>query len=538
LEVAAVDRRQNDGRPPRRNVAIFIDMENLFGGYKDTVGGVSVGRILRDINDVIRRLDVGTAVAVSRAYANWSDSRMNNYRREMMEHGVEPVQVFSFGTAVKNAADIELVVDALGVAYSSPEIDVFVVVSGDGGFVPLVRRLHALGRYTIIVAWKEQKVSKLLPSVADHFHRIGDDLADDDTGGESDPVRPGDAPEQAPPVLAPSRDEVLEYVRRLAAMHQDLFHHDGTALDSTRLGKLLRAKFPGFAATSLGFKNLTKLCETALDISLVPLQSLAAQPGDQPPVVPTPVTKFRAILLTRPQSRSEFGAVVHDILADADVVGALSEAEEPAGMNYERFRWIVAESAPNLDWAAAGFPSMKISMQYALHGTQYQLARDVSNPGVHRVVAREAVLADGFEVLQDLDESNIGSPEVLRQVMQRSTPPLRIPNRSAVAAVIEAVTSPEMRAMPLADLLDRVSDSFPDESAEALRAGIDLLVAAGVLTVPEPSVSIVGQELTADSGFGTYESVTDALFTLAKARLESMRWPVNEGSLELLIPFE
>ena len=73
-----------------------------------------------------------------------------------MENGVEPVQVFSFSTAVKNAADIELVVDTMSLASEAPWIEVFVIVSGDGGFVPLIRKLHQLGKFVIVIANNER----------------------------------------------------------------------------------------------------------------------------------------------------------------------------------------------------------------------------------------------------------------------------------------------------------------------------------------------------------------------------------------------
>ena len=57
-------------------------------------------------------------------------------------------------------------------AAGSQHVDVFVLVSGDGGFVPLVRRLHALGKYIMVATTREraeQSTSKLLQAAADHF---------------------------------------------------------------------------------------------------------------------------------------------------------------------------------------------------------------------------------------------------------------------------------------------------------------------------------------------------------------------------------
>ncbi len=152
---------------PTRNTAVYIDLENLFGGYAGSVQGVAVAAIIEQVARQGAELGYVSEIAVMKAYANWADPRLGVYRREMMEQGIEPVQVFSFGDSVKNAADIELVTDALSTAYESPFIEVFVIVSADGGFVPLARRLHAMGRTVIVVSVANRKVNKLLRSVAD-----------------------------------------------------------------------------------------------------------------------------------------------------------------------------------------------------------------------------------------------------------------------------------------------------------------------------------------------------------------------------------
>ncbi len=163
------------GTPPRRNVAVFLDMENLYGGVAGHPTSVPVGPIMKDISQLVRESGVGALTAVARAYANWGRVEMGTYRRQLLGHGVEPVQIFSFSQDIKNAADIELVVDALRIAADAPWIEVFVIVSGDGGYVPLVRRLHALGKYVIVVTTSGPDVgavSSMLRSAADQVHVV------------------------------------------------------------------------------------------------------------------------------------------------------------------------------------------------------------------------------------------------------------------------------------------------------------------------------------------------------------------------------
>jgi uncharacterized LabA/DUF88 family protein len=115
-----------------RNVAIFLDMENLFGGYGNDVTAVPLAQVMRDIEAEVVRSGLGGTIALARAYANWARPDMAAYRSQLLAGNIKPVQVFSFDHSSKNAADIELVVDALEVAADMPWIELFVIVSGDG----------------------------------------------------------------------------------------------------------------------------------------------------------------------------------------------------------------------------------------------------------------------------------------------------------------------------------------------------------------------------------------------------------------------
>ena len=126
-----------------RNVAVFIDAENLFKGYgKLEIPDVSMSDILTQLEDAASREAGAGSIALSRAYADWNALGLEDYRRDVERSGVQTMQVFSAGIASKNAADIELVVDCLRTASDREQLEVVIIVAGDGDFVPLVRRLH------------------------------------------------------------------------------------------------------------------------------------------------------------------------------------------------------------------------------------------------------------------------------------------------------------------------------------------------------------------------------------------------------------
>ncbi|MFI5426417.1 NYN domain-containing protein [Aeromicrobium sp. UC242_57] len=153
-----------------RNVAVFIDAENLFKGYGKPKSLTS--RWTRSSTSLeaaaAREAGAGT-IALARAFADWGALGLEDYRRDVERAGVETVQVFSVGKAEKNAADIVLVVDALRAAADLDQLEVFILVSADGDFVPLVRRLHEPDKYVIGATLADHPVNSLLEREVDQY---------------------------------------------------------------------------------------------------------------------------------------------------------------------------------------------------------------------------------------------------------------------------------------------------------------------------------------------------------------------------------
>ncbi len=155
------------------NTAIFYDIENLLKGYSfspQLIANLSIKGIL----EAIRQTGKIGKIAVQRAYANWSDSRLGIMRGEINELGIEPIQVFGFSKEQKkNSADIQLAVEAVDLAHLRPAIEVFVIVSGDGGFASLAKKLHEYGKVVIGCSYKSV-ASKTFQAICDDFVLIPD----------------------------------------------------------------------------------------------------------------------------------------------------------------------------------------------------------------------------------------------------------------------------------------------------------------------------------------------------------------------------
>ena len=145
---------------PESNLAVFCDFENLAIGARDgRLGAFDIQMALE------RMLDKGR-VLIKRAYSDWK--RYSDDRRPMHEAGFELIEVPHVSYSGKNSADIHLVVDALDLCYTRPHIDMFVIMSGDSDFSPLVRKLRENNKRVIGMGVKNA-TSDLLVENCDEF---------------------------------------------------------------------------------------------------------------------------------------------------------------------------------------------------------------------------------------------------------------------------------------------------------------------------------------------------------------------------------
>ncbi len=120
-------------------IAVFIDFENVALWAEQEF-------IDFELTPLIEYLQSRGPVVMKRVYGDWS--RFSHYREELMNNSVDLVQIYSV-RAGKNRADIRMALDAMETAITRPQIQTFVVVSGDSDFGPLVAKLREYSRYTL-----------------------------------------------------------------------------------------------------------------------------------------------------------------------------------------------------------------------------------------------------------------------------------------------------------------------------------------------------------------------------------------------------
>ncbi len=255
------------------NTAVFYDLENLLKGYSfspQLIANLS----LRDILEAVRQTGRIGQIALQRAYANWSDPRLAILRGEINELGIDPIQVFGFAREQKkNAADLQLAIDAIDLAHIRPALEIFVIVSGDGGFAALAKKLHEYGRMVIGCSYKSA-VNAVFRSVCDDFVFIPDI---EDTSAKSGAAFPG----SPAAVQDPRNVRILQQIEQLQIVTPEniakkaleimlKYKQDGeTHLELKRNGIYLsvvqeacRYAIPGFSPIQLGFPKFIECMQS------------------------------------------------------------------------------------------------------------------------------------------------------------------------------------------------------------------------------------------------------------------------------------
>jgi len=150
-------------------VAVFVDFENLvLGAVKELPDQANPAPY-----EALTRLCRGYGNAsVRRAYADWANTLFGSHQEDLAMNGVDLIQVARVGIQNKNAADIRMAVDAMETLIVHPEISVFILVSGDGDYSPLVQRLREFGKWVVGVG-TEANASRKLVSVCSEYKYWG-----------------------------------------------------------------------------------------------------------------------------------------------------------------------------------------------------------------------------------------------------------------------------------------------------------------------------------------------------------------------------
>ena len=133
--------------------ALFVDLENC-GGKK--------GMLM----DVIERVKIRGDILIGKVYG-YTDS-YSDLKETLLSNTFTVVPSLRYGMNQKNSMDIQLVIDALDVAYRNELIDSFCIVSGDSDYVPLVGKLKSMGKFVLGIS-RSEAASNVFMSACNEF---------------------------------------------------------------------------------------------------------------------------------------------------------------------------------------------------------------------------------------------------------------------------------------------------------------------------------------------------------------------------------
>ena len=143
---------------------VLIDYQNLHHYLKHQIDDGSPADICTDLLSALRDHLSGARITIGRAYADFSglDDHTRHVKRSLYLYGIEPVYVPA--TMHRNTSDLQLAVDAITIRETRPEIDTFVLLTGDRDYVPVVQALIGAGKRVSCVGFREH----LSPFVVRH----------------------------------------------------------------------------------------------------------------------------------------------------------------------------------------------------------------------------------------------------------------------------------------------------------------------------------------------------------------------------------
>ncbi len=156
--------------PTAPYAAVFIDFENIYYFLKNHFHDPAdlddyVLKIVRGLRDNLAQQ--GMDCLVMNAYADF-ERIPTAPQGNLYLLGVSTRNVL--GTDHKNAADMQLCIDALEVLYTRPDIGTFILVAGDRDYIPMIQHLRRQARQVRVAGFRESVSGDLIQNLGkQHF---------------------------------------------------------------------------------------------------------------------------------------------------------------------------------------------------------------------------------------------------------------------------------------------------------------------------------------------------------------------------------
>jgi uncharacterized LabA/DUF88 family protein len=151
------------------DLAVFIDWENIY------ISTVTEYKSRPNVSAILEKAREYGRIVAATAYADWTDGDFRQAPPTLYSNGISPryisARYFPGGKSQKrrtNSIDVMLAVECSDFLHNHPQVDTYVLVTGDGDFIPLVSLLRSKGKIVVVIGVSEATSYHLIES-ADHF---------------------------------------------------------------------------------------------------------------------------------------------------------------------------------------------------------------------------------------------------------------------------------------------------------------------------------------------------------------------------------
>ena len=151
----------------KNRIALFIDLDNFVGFCLDD-------DLPLDIKKEIKKLTEHGEISIRRSFGDIMKLPISEARkkelREMLQANLIRHEDIPYYNGYKNTSDIRLAIEAISVAYTHPDINIFAIIANDRDYMPLFSKLKEIGKTIIGIGSTKNTVGELYRSACDLFY--------------------------------------------------------------------------------------------------------------------------------------------------------------------------------------------------------------------------------------------------------------------------------------------------------------------------------------------------------------------------------
>lgn len=182
---------------PERRIAMLIDGDN------------AQHSLLKQMFEEASRYG---EVTIRRAYGDWTEPNLANWRPVMLAHAIQPIQQWRYTTG-KNATDSALIIDAMDILYAGT-VQGFCVISSDSDYTRLCTRIRESGLFVMGIG--RERTPEAFINACNVFVYVENLIQSDDVK-EPDEVKPAITVKEANEVKTSPVVKALPTVKSNAA---------------------------------------------------------------------------------------------------------------------------------------------------------------------------------------------------------------------------------------------------------------------------------------------------------------------------------